>query len=217
MDYKATIADEFKGLAKRIWRRTNLATRRLMFKSNGLKFKSDAKVSDRIIDKKSEFSELVTQNHARLYAYIHSLLQNLHDADEVMQRTVLVLWNKFAAYDRSKSFFAWACGVGRFEAKNFLRQRNREMLSFSDQLAEMLVDSHIEQRAELQQQTELLNQCIEKLNHTDRSMMEQCYQDDRSVAQVAESLGRSTQSIYNSLRRIRNILHQCVSKSLQLE
>ena len=165
------------------------------------------------IDTKQEFSELITEHHARIYAYIHSLLRDLHDADEVMQRTTLVMWRKFKTYDRTKSFVGWASGVARYEVSNFFRQRGRDKMSFSDELAEVLIDSHAENANELDEQTEVLAQCMKKLSDSDRQLMQRCYQKDHSVPEIAAALGRSTQSIHNSLRRIRELLYQCVSKS----
>ena len=134
-----------------------------------------------------------------------------------MQKTTMVLWNKFESYDRSQEFFSWACGVARFEVRNFIRQQGRDRHSFSDELTELLIESHVDQSDTLDRQSELLTECIKKLNEPDRDLMERCYRDDCSIPDVAASLGRSTHSIHNSLRRIRRLLYQCVSRSLAME
>ena len=72
-------------------------------------------------DRKLEFAEHLRQHHAPLFGYIHSLLRNLSDADDLFQQTALILWKKFDEYDRARSFLSWACGVARFEIANFLR------------------------------------------------------------------------------------------------
>ena len=62
---------------------------------------------------KVEFAEYLGQDQARLYGYIHSLVRDVHDADDLFQQTTLILWKKFGEFDRRLSFFAWACGVAR--------------------------------------------------------------------------------------------------------
>src|SRR5262245_41105154 len=83
---------------------------------------------------KAEFAELLRRDQSRLLAYLHSLVRDLDDAEDLFQQTTVILWKKFSDFDRARSFFAWAAGVARFEAANFLRTRGRHRLYFSDEL-----------------------------------------------------------------------------------
>ena len=93
---------------------------------------------------KVEFAEYLGRDQARLYGYIHSLVRDVHDADDLFQQTTLILWNKFDDYDRSRSFLSWACGVARLEVCNFLRSRGRQRLYFSDDLNLLLAEAQDE-------------------------------------------------------------------------
>src|SRR5262245_923814 len=93
---------------------------------------------------KAEFARCLAENQARLYGYVHSLVPDLNHADDLYQQTALVLWGKFEEYDRSRSFFAWACGVARFEAANFVRSLARQRRFFGDELSLLLVEAHEE-------------------------------------------------------------------------
>ena len=53
---------------------------------------------------KAEFAEYLSQNQTRLYGYIHSLVRDLNDADDLFQQTTLILWRKFGEFDRRLSF-----------------------------------------------------------------------------------------------------------------
>src|SRR5439155_7013589 len=107
-------------------------------------------------------------------------------------------------YDRRLSFFAWACGVARLEVANFLRSRSRQRLYFSDALNLLLVEAHAEvPDDELEDRREALAGCVGKLRQRDRELLDECYAGPAGVHEAAGRRGRSPQSVYNSLRRIR--------------
>ena len=163
----------------------------------------------------AEFAELLRRHQSRLYGYIHSLVRDLNDADDLFQQTALVLWKKFGEFDRSQSFLAWACGVARLEVCNFLRGRSRQRLYFSDELNLLLVEAHAEVTdEELAGRRDALARCVQGLRQRDRELLDECYRDPSGVHTAAERLGRSTHSVYNSLRRIRRALYECVSRTL---
>ena len=50
-------------------------------------------------------------HHDRLFAYLFSLLPHRPDAEDVFQRTSLILWQKFDQWTPGSDFLAWACGL----------------------------------------------------------------------------------------------------------
>ena len=161
------------------------------------------------------FADLLRQHQARLYAYIHSLVRDLHDADDLFQQTAVILWRKFGEYEPGRSFLSWACGVARFEVTNFLRTRGRSKLYFSDQLNLMLVEAQAALADdEWEESRGALSGCMDKLRRPDRELLVECYSDGANVSDVARNQGRSSHSVYNSLRRIRRALFECVQRSL---
>jgi RNA polymerase sigma-70 factor (ECF subfamily) len=164
---------------------------------------------------KAEFAEYLRQDQTRLYGYIHSLVRDLNDTDDLYQQTTLILWKKFGDFDRQRSFFAWACGVARLEVANFLRARGRQRLYFSDELNLLLIEVQAEMRHdELEERRTALGRCIEKLRQRDRELLTECYGDSQGVHEAADRRGRSPQSVYNSLRRIRRALFECIARTL---
>jgi RNA polymerase sigma-70 factor, ECF subfamily len=164
---------------------------------------------------KVEFAELLRHSQTRLYGYIHSLVRDLNDADDLYQQTALILWKKFAEFDRRRSFFSWACGVARLEVANFLRSRGRQRLYFSDDLNLLLVEAQAEMTdTELEDRRDALARCVEKLRQRDRELLAECYGESADVHGAADRRGRSPQSTYNSLRRIRRALFKCVARTL---
>jgi RNA polymerase sigma-70 factor (ECF subfamily) len=172
-------------------------------------------VSEESHSQKAEFAELLRHDQARLYGYIHSLVRDLNDADDLFQQTTFVLWSKFGDYDRGRSFFSWACGVARLEIRNFLRVRSRQRLYFSDELNLLLVEAQDEMtNDEAEERREALSQCVAKLRERDRELLDECYSESSGVNEAAERRGRSSQSVHNSLRRIRRSLFECIRRTL---
>ncbi len=164
------------------------------------------------------FAELLRQSQSRLYGYIHSLVRDLNDADDLFQQTTLILWKKFDEFDRQRSFFSWACGVARLEIANFLRSRGRRRLYFSDELNLLLIEAQAEMsNEELDDRRDALARCVEKLRERDRELLTECHEDSSGVHLAANRRSRSPQSIYNSLRRIRRALFECINRTLAQE
>jgi RNA polymerase sigma-70 factor (ECF subfamily) len=162
-----------------------------------------------------DFDRLVRECHTQLLGYIHSLVRDLEDAEDLFQQSMLVLWKKFSEFDRRQSFLAWGCGIARLEVSNYLRVRSRSRLYFSDNLNSLLVDAEVAfGREEFESQRDALRQCVQKLRERDRELLNTCCGEAHGVAAAAQATGRSPQSIYNSLRRIRRALFECIQRTL---
>ncbi len=165
-----------------------------------------------------EFDRLVRQCHTQLLGYIHSLVRDLGDAEDLFQQTMLILWKKFSAFDRQQSFLAWGCGIARLEVSNYLRVRSRSRLYFTDDLNSLLVDAHVEfGYEEFESRRDALRGCVQKLRERDRELLNACCGGPRGVTAASQATGRSPQSIYNSLRRIRRALFECIQRTLNQE
>ena len=163
-------------------------------------------------DQGFEFNVEYRRIHHRLFAYVNSMVLDLNDTDEIVQRAAIVMWEKSEQFDAELSFFSWACGIARFELLNFIRKKGRDKLSFSSEIAELLATTFEERDANLSEHEQALSNCLERLPESDRNLIESCYLDENGIAMMAKSMNRSTQSIYNSLRRIRKVLYQCVKR-----
>ena len=84
----------------------------------------------------------------------------------------------------------------------------------------MLIDVHEELDRELddiEHRRAALATCLKKLRQGDQELVDACYERSARIPEIADKWGRSTQSIHNSLRRIRRTLFDCVSRSLAQE
>jgi RNA polymerase sigma-70 factor (ECF subfamily) len=163
-------------------------------------------------DRDSDFMDLLAPWQARLLGYIFALVSNIDDAHDIYQQTVMALWRKFDEFQTGSNFMAWALKVAQFEILHYRRTRGRSRVLFSDEVVERLLETQLvsSDKPGPDMKLEFLQGCLEKLSSVDRALIEKCYLGNMRVQQVALALGRSSQSICNSLRRIRMSLLECI-------
>lgn len=162
-----------------------------------------------------KFLHVFTQHRNQIYSYIFSLLPHRDDAEDVFQRTSLILWKKFPEYDESSSFFSWACGVAFYEVKNFIRVAQRKRLQFREDVIEQLADERAGiPQLKLDQRASTLQECIKKLKDKDRELINQVYREQTPVKELADAAGAAIQTLYNRLNQIRRQLTHCIERTL---
>jgi RNA polymerase sigma-70 factor, ECF subfamily len=164
-----------------------------------------------------QFMELLTGHHRQLFGYIYALVRNLEDTDDLYQQTTLVLWKKFNEFQPGTNFGAWACRVARFEVLNFLQERRHARVTFDDDVLHALADAESSDAASDDSRQQALEGCLSKLGGSDRHLLQLAYGGPHNIKAVAVQVGRSAQSVYNSLSRIRQALFSCVQRRLALQ
>jgi RNA polymerase sigma-70 factor (ECF subfamily) len=161
-----------------------------------------------------EFLRLFTRDHERVFRYIYSLLPHHADAEDVFQQCSLLLWRKFAEFDRTGSFLAWACGIAFYEVRNFMRVAGRKRMQLDIDLLSQLAERRLDSFQRDEDRVAALRRCLEKLSGTERELVQLVYCGDSSVKELAERTGRATQTLYNQLSQVRRKLFHCVQCTL---
>jgi RNA polymerase sigma-70 factor (ECF subfamily) len=153
----------------------------------------------------------------RLYLYILGLVVSPADAEEVLQETNIIVWKKCDQFQPGTDFRAWVFRIALFEARKFHERRRKRGLSLSDELLEQLATTYEQEEDRLETRRERLATCIENLRPSDRQLVKDVYGRGLEVPHLAEQSGRERTSIYRSLRRIRQMLVDCVEAVQQRE
>ncbi len=147
-----------------------------------------------------------------------SLLGNVDDAEEVVQESGLVLWEKFHEYRPGTDFVRWACQIARFHSLKLRARRFRGPKLFSNEFLAMFAAASEEKpRAELEARRQAILQCMQELKLTDQDLIARRYHKGASTRDVAAALNRSAQGTRRSLQRIREALARCVRRKLVRE
>ncbi len=168
-------------------------------------------------DRTAEFVTLFAENSRRIYVFVRTLVPNQSDADEVFQEACKVLWAKFDKFQPNTNFFAWASSVARFEALALRRRRGLENRVFSDQFYTAVEECADRIGDDLDRQYDALADCFQKLDDRQQDLVERMYRSDATTKSVAASFGRSANAIYKAMRRIHQLLFDCIQKQLATE
>ncbi|QDS98614.1 sigma-70 family RNA polymerase sigma factor [Adhaeretor mobilis] len=164
-----------------------------------------------------DLQEMFITYHARhqraIFSFILTLVPNWTDAEEILQETSLVLWRKFSSFKPGTSYRAWATQVARFEVCKFRDRQKKADKLLSDEVLEQLAVQAIEMSDLLDSQDGALQGCLKRLRDDDQKLIRSRYLHGSSTSALATSLGRSVESICNSLRRIRGALLHCVQQA----
>ena len=153
----------------------------------------------------------------RLFLYIRALIPDPAEAEEILQETTIVVWKKVDEFRPGTDFFQWVSRIAHFQILEHRRRRARSQRSFSPELLDQLAGSAREEEPELERRRAALENCRRKLAASDRDLLEACYAPQARVEDVAARSGRAATSLYRSLRRIRQLLTDCVERTLSLE
>lgn len=171
-----------------------------------------------ILDPDDEFAQLVQAHQHQVMSYIYALVHNLHDAEDLYQQTLEILWAKFDQFQRTGHFGRWACGVARLEVANFRRRKQDNFVFPSPELLEQLIEPATRQDASMRElYHEALAACRSKLTESDQLLLKLFYNGDQTAKEIAASQNRTLAGVYNALSRIRILLLDCIKHRLARE
>ncbi len=163
-----------------------------------------------------KFVQLLASHQHRLRAYLLATVRSDQAADDLLQDTNLVLWNKREEFDLSRPFFPWACGIAYVEVMRSRRRVSADRLCFDAALLENISSEFVKQADLLDDRQEALRKCLDRLTPSERQLIQARYSHDWSVEDLAEKTRRPSKTIYGALRRIRESLYQCIERTISL-
>jgi len=172
--------------------------------------------SDHEASRFGHFFRCMSQNQKQIHAYILMMVHDYHNAEDLMQETAIILWQKFDDYKPDTSFAAWGIQVARNVVFNYRRKHSKRSQIFNDHICRIL-EGYAQQCArELSATEESLHECIQKLKPMDRHLVKLRYEQHIPVQEIAAQIKRSADSVYHSFSRIYVTLKQCVSQQLEI-
>jgi RNA polymerase sigma-70 factor (ECF subfamily) len=160
---------------------------------------------------------LLTRHQRELFAYLHALVPDRHDAEDLLQETNMVICEKFQEFQPGTDFVAWARQVAWWRVRAARQRFARSKLVFDDNVLEAVAQTAETISSETDARHEALQHCLGKLAHRDRELVLARYQHGHSVAEAAQQCGRSVEAAYKALQRLRKWLFDCMLDQLRLE
>lgn len=164
-----------------------------------------------------DFLSRVSRAQRSLYAFILTLVRQPADAEDVLQETNVVLWQKAAEFDSTREFMPWALRIAQLQTMAHLKRQRGFPRAFDDTLLAQLADEAVAEAAELDPRRHALAGCLNKLPDRHRAMIAGRYEPGGSVNELAHRLGKTPKAISETLRRIRRTLLECIQRTVAQE
>jgi len=168
--------------------------------------------------KTEEFLRLLGAHERSLFAYVYALAPGWQDAEEVMQRLRIRIWQQFDQYETDKPFDAWARAIAYYLVLAFRKEKSRQREFFAERILEAVSSEFEKHQERSNERRDALLGCLEKLEGQKREIVHAYYSSARQESEpLARSLEMTPNALRQSLFRIRRTLLDCVERTMRVE
>lgn len=161
------------------------------------------------------FLRVFLRNEDDLRAYARALLPSWEAVDEVMQEASVVMWRKLDQLRNEDEFLPWAKVIVRYEALSARRTSARDRHQFGDDVFELLAAEDYAPDAEgMLRERNAMKDCLASLDPAQRELVLLPFRSHGAVLELAESSGRTVNSLYKKIGRLREKLTKCIESKL---
>lgn len=164
--------------------------------------------------KNTDFFKLLMNNQKAIYSYILSMVHNCSDADDIMQETMALMWERFEQFQPGTNFGAWGVKIARFKTLSYLKKYKRSEEVFDELLMAQIEDCYGRQIQQMNTRLIALQDCLKKLNDRDRKLIRILYEEGLKIAELAKRFNRPVEGLYKVMARIHTVLRRCVTKTV---
>ena len=163
-----------------------------------------------------QYLQLLNENEKQLAVYVHALMPDRSDAEDILQACRLTMWKKFSDFEPGTSFLAWGRKIALNLALNHRRSAKRKPAhAVSPEFLESVAAEIDRQSASLSHRSEALRECIHRLPEKQRRTILLRYYEGCEIDEIAEATGRTEGAVYRLLSRIRAALNDCITSRTQ--
>ena len=153
------------------------------------------------------FADLMRANYAFVYAIVIEVVNNPHDAEEVVQDTFLNAYRGLAQYEEQTKFRSWLATIARNRALNWLREQRMDIVSINEVEEHTLqTPNTLDDQLIRDEQRELIRRAMETLSQKDKEIAHSYYLDGASYDELTRTHGLSYKAIAFRLSRAKQRL-----------
>lgn len=158
-----------------------------------------------------EFMNYYIKYEPKIRSYIQRLVFDSTDAEDIMQSTAMLLWKKHDQFKADQAFLPWAYKFAYNEIRNYYRKHEKsKKLLLDPDCIDQLADTALKNSAQLEELKASLDDCLYKLDNSDRRLIEYRYCEDGKINDLAEKQKTTPNALSKALQKIRQKLHICV-------
>ncbi len=163
----------------------------------------------------SVFVELFSSNYNRIKSFILTLVPNTSDAEDILQETSKVMWEKFEEFKIGTNFASWAITIAKFQVLSYRRKFNTKV-PLSGDIIELLADESVEPLKKENERLNALRDCKKKLKDKDAKLLNYRFVNRKTAKELSKQIGVSMNTIYRNEARILSLLLDCVKRELRI-
>ena len=162
-----------------------------------------------------DFLRLFLKHQQEIYAYILTLVPHVHDADDLFQDGIAVMWQKFDQFKLGTNFAAWGIQIMRYEILAYRRNlaRSKRVL-MEDSLFETLMDCIPDIQDTATTRIEALRRCLARLDDRAKRIIKMRYELNIPMEEIASHLNLSRRHVYHVFGQITGVLLRCMRRTL---
>lgn len=167
--------------------------------------------------RQENFLKLFLRHEKDLRAFIGSLILDRHVREDVFQDVALELWRQMERYDPTRPFGAWARGIA---ARKILQHRERDgrfPLAFAPETIQAILNAYDRTEGGDSPRLDALRHCVQRLPDRARHLLGMRYEQELTIADIAQKTGRTLDAIYQALSRVRVQLEDCIRQRLAIQ
>ncbi len=164
----------------------------------------------------AEFVRLLTANQSQIYAYIMSLVGNCADADDVLQETTAMMWEKFSEFKPGTDFISWGGAIAYYKVREF-RRSHREKFHFDDEVFNILSRDARRELRDANTYLSKLHDCMKKLKASDYQLVRLRYFSGVSINELSQRFNKTVRTVYYQIAKIHGLLMRCIERSVSSE
>lgn len=162
------------------------------------------------------FTTLWMQAHPAVAGVLWAMVRDPHAVDDLLQEVAAAAFRGLESWDPGRSFTAWAVGIARHKAVDWLRRRAAEV-PLDDVSLDRLGEACTRCAPELSAREIALHACLEGLAGRSRQALAWHHGEDRPVDEVAHRLRVSVANAKVLLFRARAALRACIDRRIVAE
>src|SRR5206468_2818616 len=160
--------------------------------------------------RQGQVARLLMQHRTALYGYIFACVRNHDDAEDILQNVCVAVTESIDQLRDETRFLTWAREIARRRVLAHRRQAKRER-PLDPEVVQRLCEaaSRVETEEPADVQRAALLKCLESLPGESRRLIAMRYDGSAADArELAARFGRTVQSVYAQIKRIKSALRE---------
>lgn len=162
----------------------------------------------------SAFNLLVKKYQKRIYWHARQMLGDHHDADEITQEVLIVMYKKLHSFNFQSSLYTWIYKIVTTRSINQIRKNNiKRFFSIDSDVKENITSKDdIVEQIDHKQKLERVNKALDKLPPKQRQVFVFRNYDELTYEEISEITGKSVGGLkanyFHALKKITELVDE---------